>query len=69
MAATSSATDIVHPALMPFSRLCHLVVKPPTVHLIFSMSMRDITTLKPQMKPDSAQMSFGSADGLHLGRP
>ena len=45
MAAMKRTTDIVHPAMMPFSSLCHLVVKFPTVNLMLSESMCDITRL------------------------
>lgn len=39
IAAINRVTEIVHPAMMPFSSLCHLVVMFPTVNLICRLHM------------------------------
>ncbi len=44
IAAMNRATEIVDPAIMPFSSLCHLVLMLPTVNLICSTSMCAITS-------------------------
>lgn len=44
IAALNRTTEIMHPAIMPFSSLSHLVVTLPMVNLICSASMGAITS-------------------------
>lgn len=44
IAAMNRATEIVHPAMMPFSSLCHLVVTRSAVNLIRKAPMCAITS-------------------------
>lgn len=44
IAAVNGAMESVHSAMMPFLSLCHLVVTLPTVNLILSASICEITS-------------------------